>query len=189
MVGAALLLMGGVTESTGWEHFIPGLVLGGIGAGLVNPPLASTAVGVVDFSRSGTASGVNGTFRQLGVSAGVAVLGSTFAVIIGDRFRGGLGGVPELAGRSDQLAALTRGGEIDQAVRLAPSSTRTRWSTSPRQDSWTGLLSLLTVSASLALVGGVLSLLLIRPADFQAAQAPKAPAADTPGQSPGAAES
>ncbi|MGW0423382.1 MFS transporter [Streptomyces sp. NPDC003015] len=189
LVGAALLLMGGVTESTGWEHFIPGLVLGGIGAGLVNPPLASTAVGVVDFSRSGMASGVNGTFRQLGVSAGVAVLGSTFAVIIGDRFRSGLGDVPELAGRSDQLAALTRGGEVDQAVQLTPEQYQDKVEHLATTGFVDGLNTLLTISASLALVGGVLSLLLIRPADFQAAQAPKAPAQDAPGQSPVAAES
>ncbi|MDL5206212.1 MFS transporter [Streptomyces sp. ALI-76-A] len=189
VVGAALLLMGGVTESTGWTHFIPGLVLGGIGAGLVNPPLASTAVGVVDFSRSGMASGVNGTFRQLGVSAGVAVLGSTFAVIIGDRFRDGLGSTPELAGRSDQFAALTRAGEIDQAVRLAPGQYQDKVEQLATAGFVDGLNTLLTVSASLALVGGVLSLLLIRPADFEAAQAPKAPAADARGQSPVAAES
>lgn len=188
MVGAALLLMGGLTESTGWEHFVPGLVLGGLGAGLVNPPLASTAVGVVDFSRSGMASGVNGTFRQLGVSAGVAVLGSTFAVIIGDRFQQGLRDVPELAGRSDQLAALTRGGETAQAVALAPAQYRNQVEQIATTGFVDGLNALLTISAGLALVGGVLSLLLIRPADFQTAQQPK-PAADTPDRSALAAES
>ncbi|MES4890683.1 MFS transporter [Streptomyces sp. NPDC096012] len=189
LVGAALLLMSGINESTGWEHFIPGLVLGGIGAGLVNPPLASTAVGVVDFSRSGMASGVNGTFRQLGVSAGVAVLGSTFASVIGDRFREGLHGVPELAGRSDQLAALTRGGETAQAVHLVPGQYAEKVQHIAATGFVDGLNTLLAISAGLALLGGVLSMALIRPADFQAAQQPKPAATDAPGQSPVAAES
>ncbi|MFJ4005903.1 MFS transporter [Streptomyces sp. NPDC090023] len=189
LVGAALLLMGGITESSGWEHFLPGLVLGGIGAGLVNPPLASTAVGVVDFSRSGMASGVSGTFRQLGVSAGVAVLGSTFAGVIGERFREGLRGVPELAGRSDQLAALARGGETGRAVGLVPGQYGEKVREIATTGFVDGLNTLLAVSAGLALLGGVLALVLIRPADFQAAQQPKPEAKDTPGQSPVAAES
>ncbi len=189
LVGAALLLMGGINESTGWEHFIPGLVLGGLGAGLVNPPLASTAVGVVDFSRSGMASGVNGTFRQLGVSAGVAVLGSTFASIISNRFHDGLREVPELAGRSDQLATLTRGGETAQAVRSVPGQYAEKVQDIATTGFVDGLNTLLGISAGLALLGGVLSLVLIRPADFQAAQQPQPAATDAPGQSRVAAES
>ncbi|MFI5569000.1 MFS transporter [Streptomyces sp. NPDC051740] len=186
LVGAALLLMSGIDESSGWEHLVPGLVLGGLGAGMVNPALASTAVGVVDFSRSGMASGVNGTFRQLGVSAGVAVLGSTFAGVISDRFRDGLRGVPELAGLSDRLAALTRSGETGEAVRLVPEQYADQVEQIATTGFVDGLNTLLTVSAGLALLGGVLALVLIRPADFQAAQAPKPEAKekDAPGPSP-----
>ncbi len=178
VVGVALLLMGGIDENSGWEHFLPGLILGGIGAGLVNPPLASTAVGVVDFSRSGMASGVNGTFRQLGVSTGVAVLGSTFAVIISDRLRDGLAGIPGVGDRSDQLAALVRGGEIDKAAALVPEAQRQTLERLAVDGYVDGLNALLTISAGLALVGGLLSLVLIRAADFQTAQQPKAPTPD-----------
>jgi len=176
LVGVALLLMGGVDENSGWEHFLPGLVLGGIGAGLVNPPLASTAVGVVDFSRSGMASGASGTFRQLGVSTGVAVLGSTFAVIISDRLHDGLAGIPGVGNRSDQLAALVRGGELDRAATLVPEAQRQTVRRLAVDGYVDGLNTLLTISAGLALVGGLLALVLIRAADFQAAQQPKAPA-------------
>ncbi|MEU1468093.1 MFS transporter [Streptomyces sp. NPDC005761] len=188
LVGAGLLLMGGVDADSGWEHFLPGLVLGGIGAGLVNPPLASTAVGVVDFSRSGMASGVNGTFRQLGVSAGVAVLGSTFAVIIGDRLRDGLAGVPGVGDRTDRLAALVRGGEIDQAAALVPEAQRQTVERLAVEGYVDGLNTLLTLSAGLAFVGGLLSLVLIRASDFEAARQPQAPAAEAPGTSAVAAE-
>ena len=53
-------------------------MLGGVGIGLVNPPLASTAIGVVPHSRSGMASGINNTFRQVGIATGIAGLGAIF---------------------------------------------------------------------------------------------------------------
>ena len=53
-------------------------MLAGAGVGLVNPPLASTAVGVVPTERSGMASGINSTFRQVGIATGIAGLGAVF---------------------------------------------------------------------------------------------------------------
>ena len=78
LVGAALLLMHGLTPSSGWTHLLPGFIVGGIGVGLVNAPLASTAVGVVEPRRAGMASGINNTFRQVGIATGIAGLGAIF---------------------------------------------------------------------------------------------------------------
>lgn len=79
IVGAGLVVMTGLQDSSSWTHLVPGLVIAGVGGGLVNPPLASTAVGVVDVHRSGMASGVNTTFRQVGIAVGIAVYGSVFS--------------------------------------------------------------------------------------------------------------
>jgi EmrB/QacA subfamily drug resistance transporter len=79
MVGVGLLLMRGLGPDTAWTHLIPGFVIAGAGSGLVNSPLASTAVGVVPPHQAGMASGINSTFRQIGVATGVAALGSIFA--------------------------------------------------------------------------------------------------------------
>jgi hypothetical protein len=54
------------------------MAIAGAGSGLVNPPLASTAVGVVAPQDAGMASGVNSAFRQIGIAVSVAVLGSVF---------------------------------------------------------------------------------------------------------------
>ena len=70
--------MHGLTPSSGWTHLLPGFIVGGIGAGLVNAPLASTAVGVVEPRRAGMASGINNTFRQVGIATGIAGLGAIF---------------------------------------------------------------------------------------------------------------
>src|SRR5439155_4600695 len=45
LVSAGLLAMTGVNASSGWTTLIPGFVLAGAGVGLINPPLASTAIG------------------------------------------------------------------------------------------------------------------------------------------------
>ena len=50
----------------------------GIGAGIVNPSVAAAALGTVPVAKSGMASGLNSTFRLLGVAIGVvAGLGLT----------------------------------------------------------------------------------------------------------------
>ena len=49
---------------------------GRVGVGMVNPPLASTAVGVVPPQRAGMASGISSTFGQVGIATGIALLGT-----------------------------------------------------------------------------------------------------------------
>src|ERR1700684_3732980 len=78
LVTSGLLLMRGLTAGSGWTHLIPGLIVAGAGAGLVNVPLASTAVGVVAPARAGMASGINSTLRSVGLATGIAALGAIF---------------------------------------------------------------------------------------------------------------
>src|SRR5579862_6398098 len=76
LTGLGLMLMRGLNAGSGWTALLPGFLVAGAGVGMVNPSLASTAIGVVPPQRSGMASGINSTFRQLGVATGIAVLGS-----------------------------------------------------------------------------------------------------------------
>jgi EmrB/QacA subfamily drug resistance transporter len=78
VIGVALLLMWGVELGSSWTTLLPGFIVGGIGIGLVNAPLASTAVSVVEPRRAGMASGINNTFRQIGIATGIAALGAIF---------------------------------------------------------------------------------------------------------------
>ena len=109
-VVAGLLLMRGLTASDSWTHFLPGFILAGIGAGFINVPLASTAVGVVTPERAGMASGINSTLRQVGIATGVAALGTILASQIRSEVISHLAGTP-LAAHSHQLAtAISAGG-------------------------------------------------------------------------------
>ncbi|MGZ4289174.1 MAG: MFS transporter, partial [Gaiellaceae bacterium] len=78
MIVVAFLLMHGLTVSSGWTALLPGFILLGAGVGLVNPPLAATAVGVVPPQSTGMGSGANSTFRQVGIATGIAALGAAF---------------------------------------------------------------------------------------------------------------
>jgi EmrB/QacA subfamily drug resistance transporter len=76
LIGAALLVMHGVQPGSRWTVLLPGFILGGIGIGTVNAPLTATAVSVVEPRRAGMASGINNTFRQVGIATGIAALGA-----------------------------------------------------------------------------------------------------------------
>jgi EmrB/QacA subfamily drug resistance transporter len=74
----ALYLMYGVKVSSGWTTLLAGFIVGGVGIGMVNAPLAATAVSVVPPRQAGMAAGVNNTFRQVGIATGIAGLGAIF---------------------------------------------------------------------------------------------------------------
>jgi len=81
----AMWLMSRVTPSSHWTVLLPGFVIGGVGIGLVNAPLATTAVSTVRQERAGMASGINNTFRQIGIATGIAALGAIFAAKVDPR--------------------------------------------------------------------------------------------------------
>src|SRR5262249_46839127 len=75
--GLALMTLAG-TDST-CLALLPGLLVVCVGTGLVNPSLASVALGSVDAAQSGLAAGINDAFRQGGIAVGVAAFGTLFS--------------------------------------------------------------------------------------------------------------
>ena len=151
LVGLALVLMHGITPSSSWTTLLAGLVVGGIGIGFVNPPLASTAVSVVPPQRAGMASGINNTFRQVGIATGIALLGA----ILESRIRSDLAGTVAApfakAAASGQIAA---GRGTPHATELMANAYIA------------GLNEILLVAAIVAFVGAGLAFVLIRQRDF-----------------------
>jgi len=78
LIGASLLLMRAVTPTSDWTVLIPGLLVGGLAVGIISPALAAAMVAVLPVEKGGLASGINNTFRQLGIAAGIAGLGAIF---------------------------------------------------------------------------------------------------------------
>jgi MFS family permease len=93
----------GLDAASSWTHLIPGLIVSGVGVGMINPPLASTAVGVVTPDRAGMASGINSTFRQVGIATGIALLGTLFSNKVTSEVIDRLRNVPGMSDRVDRL--------------------------------------------------------------------------------------
>jgi EmrB/QacA subfamily drug resistance transporter len=165
LIGAGLVLMRGITPADDWTHLLPGMIVSGIGCGLVNVPLASTAVGVVEPARAGMASGINSTFRQIGIATGVAALGSILASEVSSSVVTKLAGSP-LAGGSHALASSISNGSILQAMHGVPPHLRAVAGAAAKSSFVDGLNSIILISAIVAFASAVLTLVLIRQRDF-----------------------
>ncbi len=78
LVGVGLLLMHGVSADSDWTTLLAGFLLAGVGIGITNPGIGQAAIAVVPVEKSGMGSGINTTFRQVGIATGVAGLGAIF---------------------------------------------------------------------------------------------------------------
>lgn len=165
-VGIGLLLMSGLNKDSSWTHLIPGFIVSGLGAGFVNPPLASTAIGVVEPERAGMASGINSTFRQVGLATSIAALGSIFTSSLRNELTSALAPTPLAPHTSQIFDAVRQGQGSGASTGSVPKSLQPELQEAIRS-SFTGAMNdLLVVTAVLALAGGVVSLLLIRNKDF-----------------------
>ncbi|MFL5844712.1 MAG: MFS transporter [Solirubrobacteraceae bacterium] len=147
MVGTGLLLMRAVSPTSGWTALLAGFIVAGAGIGTTNPSLATTAVGVVEPQRSGMASGINNTFRQVGIATGIAGLGALFEHLISSKFSAP--GIP-----SDALAT--------GKAALVPEAMRHDYLVA-----YTGALDeLFLIAAIVAFAGAIVAAILVRPQDF-----------------------
>jgi hypothetical protein len=145
LIGAGLLLMRGLTPASTWTHLLPGMIAAGIGAGLVNVPLVSTAVGVVEPARAGMASGINSTLRQVGIATGVAALGSIFATQVRATVTDRLDATA-LAAHAHQIAHNVAAGGAAHAITSAPAPLRDVIASAARAGFVDGLNTLLLIA-------------------------------------------
>lgn len=186
VLGVGLVLIAGIQDDSSWTHLIPGLTVAGVAIGLINPPLASTAVGVVPVERSGMASGVNSTFRQVGIATGIATLGSLFSQQVADAARSGLTGkVPGSA--LEGLTAALSGGQVNAAAEGAQKAAAAAGGSTAGSQAFDlinrigtsavvdALNHITLIAAALAFVTGALCLVLIRQKDFVVRGGPPTP--------------
>ena len=177
LVGIGLLLMRGLTPTSGWTALLPGFIVAGFGVGLVNPALASTALGVVPPQRSGMASGINNTFRQVGIATGIAALGAIFESTITNTLAPRLSGT-QAAGKAAQIAHAVAGGGTQTVLHSVPAAGRARASFAIHVAFTNAMNDILLVAGIVALTGAALAFVLVRSRDFVTYGAPEpAPAA------------
>jgi EmrB/QacA subfamily drug resistance transporter len=178
LVGLGLVLMHGLTIHSDWTALLAGFMVAGAGIGMINPPLASAAVSVVEPQRSGMASGINSTFRQVGIATGIAGLGAIFQGRVESKLTDLLVSVPGLPpGKAEALAGSVSSGGGQGALQGAPPGARAAVARASREAFIGGLNEILLIAAAVAFVGAVLALVLTRDRDFVGAPAPEGAAA------------
>ncbi|MFC6598152.1 MFS transporter [Kitasatospora paranensis] len=158
------LLLGTTTPI--WVLVVIGFVMGA-GMAHVMPPVTVAIMGSLPREKAGAGSAINNTFRQVGGSLGVAVLGAVLSTV----YRNGM---------SDQLAQLPPGlrdkaGESLEATLAIADRTHAQGLVAPAQDAFVHAMHVVAgLSAGITVVGVVLALLLL-PGKAPAAR-PGAPA-------------
>jgi hypothetical protein len=154
---AGAFLLFSTLEVTGYTRIGIGLAVLGFGMGLVMAPATESIMASVPLAKAGVGSAMNDTTREVGGALGVAVLGSVFSSAYATEIASALRGLPsELASQaSDSVGAATiiagqLGGEAGRALAAASKTAFV--------DS---LSSTLLVAAGIAMVGALVTLLLL----------------------------
>ena len=189
-VSVGLLLMAHVGADSTWNVLLAGFVVAGIGIGMINPPLSSAAIGVVGPEKSGMASGISSTFRQVGIATGIAGLGAIFQARLESRITSSLQTTPLRAHASQIAAGFAQGGGLPaSSVSGASPHLQALVGSIAKNAFSTGLNELFVVASGLALFGAVFAALTIRQRDFVSqARPPVSSSAASPGAGAGAGE-
>lgn len=161
IVGVGLVLMHGIAADSGWTTLLAGFIAAGIGIGITNPGIGQAAIAVVPVEKSGMGSGINTTFRQVGIATGVAGLGAVFQSRVDSKLAellpqapAGLGEVVA-SGGSRAVAELPLPPAIhDKAVHAADAAFVS------------GFNDIILIAAVLSFAGAALGFLLVRSRDF-----------------------
>jgi hypothetical protein len=121
---------------------------------------------VVRPQQAGMASGINSTFRQVGIATGIALLGTLFSNNVRGHVLAAVAAVPGLSHSGPQIATAVQSGEIANVISKLPGHARQAIAEITRAAFTTGLNRILLVAAIIALVSGVVSLATIRSKDF-----------------------
>ena len=105
VVGLLLYALTASTSRTTW-WLVPGLFVYGVGVGLATAQLTSVILADVPTERSGQASGIQSTSRQVGSALGIAILGTTLAAALSHHAESGLVSTGLPHARAAEIAGL-----------------------------------------------------------------------------------
>jgi EmrB/QacA subfamily drug resistance transporter len=159
-VGVGLFLMHGVTADSEWTALLAGFLIAGVGIGITNPGIGQAAIAVVPVEKSGMGSGINTTFRQVGIATGVASLGAIFQSRVDSKLSQLLPNAPQ------GLGELVASGGSKAAVAVSPPGSRAEVAHASAIAFTSGFNEIILIASILSFVGAALGFFLVRSSDF-----------------------
>jgi len=105
LVAVGLAVIALLDSSSGYWHFLAGVLVFGAGMGLVSTPSTTVIVSSLPAAKQGVASAVNDVAREVGAAVGIAVLGSMFSSGYSSAVRASVGGLPPEAAHAVEASA------------------------------------------------------------------------------------
>ncbi|HET8556050.1 MAG TPA: MFS transporter [Gaiellaceae bacterium] len=109
LLGISLLLYERVTVHSSFWTLLPPMLVGGFGMAMTMSPMTSAAMGAVPVAKAGVGSGVLNSFRQVGGSLGIALMGAIVGSYIHPNAHG-------LAAAQNYVDGLHAGFEVGAAI-------------------------------------------------------------------------
>ncbi|MEU4244409.1 MFS transporter [Actinoplanes sp. NPDC026619] len=94
LVTVGMWLMGNFGYDSAWTHFLPGMLIGGVGLGSLTAVNQAASLTFASPENAGMASATFGTLRQVGLATGVAGLGALFSHVARERAATGIEALP-----------------------------------------------------------------------------------------------
>ncbi len=112
LLGISLLLYERVTVHSNFWTLLPPMLVGGFGMAMTMSPMTSAAMGAVPVDKAGVGSGVLNSFRQVGGSLGIALMGAIVGSYIDPHAHG-------IAAAQNYVDGLHAGFEVGAAITFA----------------------------------------------------------------------
>ena len=161
VVGVGLLLMHGVSPDSEWTTLLAGFLVAGIGIGITNPGIGQAAIAVVPVEKSGMGSGINTTFRQVGIATGVA--GARRGLPVAGRLEARRAAAARAGGLGEIVAS---GGSRGVAALPLPPALHAKAVHAADVAFVSGFNEIILIAAILSFVGAALGFALVRSRDF-----------------------
>lgn len=147
LVAIGLFTMVGLNASSSWTHLVVGFIVSGVGLGMSSALISQVALAAVPMSQAGMATGTANTFRQIGLAAGVAALGSIFTARVTSSMSGSLQLVPLPAAAREQLTDAVGSGAGVQVASHVPAGLQSAVAQAARAATASGVNTIFLVGA------------------------------------------
>ena len=163
LAAIGLWLAGHLDGDSRWTALVAGFIVAGVGLGASSATLSHAALSSVEHSRAGMATGAVNTMRQIGVAAGVAVLGVAFQHHASGDMAHRLAGVALPHGNASTITNAVGSGAGIRVADAAPPALRPALAAAARAATASAMNEVLMIGAVTAAIAAVVAVFVIRP--------------------------